>query len=269
MRILLTAALAAIWLGALADARSPRLEFRVWAGSAPNVAMNRHDETYILDAGWRTRATSSDEWVLSRGSPVSVRLSANRGRWYVRVGDTWREAACNDGPFYWAITPSGNRVVCVDGNYPHQLVRILRPTDLRPLATIPIADGFVEGRNKLAFADDDRVLYAAIDDSCPREELSRLSYSIVEMSVTKPTQRHVRYHCASGVVVGTSQVGYLRANSTQYTIDGTSWVTGALYAFDGDDHPITDLDPRIQAFEMQHPGVVVYLISAGASPAHP
>jgi len=247
-------------------AAAPSFEYSVWAGASPDADVNRPpDATYFFNRQWREDGQSHDEWILARKSRGFVRIQPRSGQWLVLVHGTWRPVGCNVGPFGWAIAPSGRVAACVAGNFPHQTIHIVRVDDGKELSVIQVPNAYIEGRNKIAFADDDDVLYASLDDSCPRERLSHLSYSIAEIPLSRPLQQHVVFRCASGIIAGTSRVGYLREHGTQFSLGG-GWTNGSLYGFDENDGPITDETPALQQFRSTHPDLVVWLVSAGGSP---
>jgi hypothetical protein len=155
----------------------------------------------------------------------------------------------------------------VTGDHPSQTIHIVNPRDGTRIALIPVPTGWVEGRNTIAFADDDHLLFAALDDSCPRDSM-RLRYSIAEVSVAHPEQIHIAFRCASGVSVGNSHVAYLRKNGTQYSL-GNGWIDDAFYGFDKDDNAITDDYPAIRQFKADHPSLAVWLVSVGRVPSSP
>lgn len=253
----------------LGAASSPRFAYSVWVGAAPDADINRPaDSTLLFDDGWHQRERTSDQVVLSRKSPASIRLHERSGRWAMRIGGAWKPAECGVGPFGWALAPSGRIAVCVAGNYPNQSLHVLSMADGTRVAVIRVPAAYIEGRNKIAFADDDTVLYAALDDSCPRERASRLQYSIAALSVSRRDAGRIRFRCASGVVVGTSRTAYLRENGTQYTVGG-AWVNESLYGFDANDEPITDREPALQRLTSTGPGIKIWMVSAGEASVSP
>jgi len=83
--------------------------------------------------------------------------------------------------------------------------------------------------------------------------------------LSRPLQQHVVFRCASGIIAGTSRVGYLREHGTQFSLGG-GWTNGSLYGFDENDGPITDETPALQQFRSTHPDLVVWLVSCRWEP---
>jgi hypothetical protein len=258
----------ALCAGLLPGAQRPAVEYRIWAGSPPNVLNGPRDTTYVFDARWRQRSISPDEWVLARHSSTHIRLHTMRGRWWYSLGGKPVPSECgNDGdPFTWIIAPLGSVYACVNDYYPNTTLHLFRSRDHRAIATIKLPEAYVGGRNSIAFLDEDRVLFAKIDDSCPRERRSKLRRSIFEISIGARPSRGIVFKCASGVIVGARRVAYLREFGTEYSLDGGAWVSQSMYGFDKDDNPITEGSPPIRTFKTRHPDLAIWLISIGQAP---
>lgn len=258
--------IAPLFVCASADSQRTAFQYRVWSGAPRNAMVDWHDATYVFDEEWQLRAVQSDNCILSRASRTAIRLTEINGKSMYRLPTGLRQAECNAGPLDWTLSPSGRLAACVAGNYPDQTIHFIETVQMRPFAIVRVPDAFITGRNKIAFQNDERLLYAAIDHSCPRETFSRLPYSVVEMSLTKRYARRTIFRCASGVITGTSRLAYLRENAREYTVDGKHWISDELYAFDREDNVITNQHPAIKAFFAQHANRAVWLISAGEPP---
>lgn len=268
MRIrLLSLSALVLCAGLLPGAQVAAVEYRIWAGLPSDVVGGRRAASYAFDSSWREISTSSDEWILARNSPKHIRLRSAPRRWWYSLDGEFRRSECDAGPIRWVIAPSGSVYACVNEYYPNTTLHVFRTSDRRPIATIKLVDGYIEIRNAIAMLDDDRVVFAKIDESCPRERLSRLKLSIAEISIQGPRSSAIVRHCASGVVVGTHRVAYLREMATEYSLDGASWAAGSMYGFDKDDNPITAESLPIRSFKARHAGLGVWLVSVGLAPA--
>lgn len=256
--------------GLLPGVARPAIEYTVWTGKPHDAMDGPPPTTYVFDAAWRLISKSPDAAVLARHSPARIRLRSEPGRWSYSLDDTFRRSECEAGPFRWIISPSGSFVACVDRYYPETTLHVWRTRDRHSVATVKLVDGYVEGRNQVAFVDDHRVLFTVLDNTCRQSGTTGMR-SISEVSIGRQEPPRFVQRCAAEVIAGTRHVAYLRrdrSGSAAYSIDGGQWVSGTMLAFDANDNPITEDSPPIRDFLAHHPNLAIWLVTVGLAPTH-
>ncbi|HEY0382247.1 MAG TPA: hypothetical protein VGC72_08620 [Candidatus Elarobacter sp.] len=230
-------------------------EYFVWA----QLGSGGRQATFAFDSALNERSVLEDPVIAARHSADRLRFRFVDGHVYV-VGDTLRRAPCDVPPSQYVFAPSGSRYACIDGNFPHAVVKVYRTHDHRALAEFTLPAASPDTVYPIAFLNEDSVLFTALHPYCPKH------YSIDVMSIGRHFPPRTYMRCAAGVIVGTRRVAYLRGtDGKEYSLDGKTWVAQALYGLDADDRPITDDSPLIRKLITLHPGALVGWLSVQGS----
>jgi hypothetical protein len=238
-------------------------QYEVWAYSNSSEH-NFASLTYEYDRRWRELRAVPDEIVSARQSAYRIHLFGSNRQGFMSVNGVRSKAPCTGNELRWAISPLAKYYACADNEYPHTRILIFLSSDNRLVRTVQSPTAWVANRHSIAFIDDDRLVFASVDDECPQEPKPHLGFSMMEVSVTHGAGApSLLQRCVAGIVAGTHRVGFVRRRNSEYTLDGTHWTSGSLYGFDEADTPITDDHALVQGFKSRHPDFFIVTIDLG------